>query len=48
MSLDKHSAIPIDTHIWQIAVREYLPHLKKQKTITNKSYNEIGKVDITH
>lgn len=43
MSLDKHDAIPIDTHIWQIAVRDYLPHLKKMKTITDKSYREIGK-----
>lgn len=42
MSLDKHNAIPVDTHMWQIASREYLPHLKKMKTITDKAYNEIG------
>ena len=42
MSLDKHDAIPVDTHMWQIAVRDYLPHLKKNKTVTDKSYKEIG------
>lgn len=46
MSLDKHDAIPVDTHMWQIAAREYLPHLKKLKNITDKAYNEIGKLHI--
>ncbi|KAL6748234.1 DNA glycosylase [Haematococcus lacustris] len=27
-SLDKHEAIPVDTHVWQIATRHYLPELK--------------------
>ena len=27
-SLDKHAAIPVDTHVWQLAVRYYTPHLK--------------------
>ena len=43
MSLDKHEAIPVDTHVWQIAVREYMPQLKNHKTLTDKLYNQIGK-----
>ena len=27
-SLDKAAAIPVDTHVWQLAVRYYLPHLR--------------------
>lgn len=27
-SLDKHAAIPVDTHVWQLACRHYTPHLK--------------------
>lgn len=42
MSLDKPDAIPVDTHMWQIAQRDYLPHLKKYKTLTDKIYQEIG------
>lgn len=42
MSMDKTEAIPIDTHMWQIALRDYLPHLKKNKTVTDKAYKEIG------
>jgi len=42
MSLDKTEAVPVDTHMWQIAQRDYLPHLKKYKTLTDKIYQEIG------
>ena len=27
-ALDKREAIPVDTHVWQLAVRYYTPHLK--------------------
>ena len=27
-SLDKHAAIPVDTHVWQLACRYYTPQLK--------------------
>ena len=27
-SLDKHAAIPVDTHVWQLATRYYTPSLK--------------------
>ncbi|KAM9475165.1 N-glycosylase/DNA lyase isoform 1-T1 [Clarias gariepinus] len=43
MSLDKPGAVPIDTHVRQIAKRDYgfVPE-KGQKTLTDKVYNEIG------
>ena len=42
MSLNHLEAIPVDTHVWQIAVNQYLPHLKRNKSLTDKSYKEIG------
>lgn len=42
MSLDKYDAIPVDTHIWQVTVKDYIPHLKTAKVLTNKIYQEIG------
>lgn len=41
MSLNHLEAIPVDTHVFQIA-RNYLPHLAKCKTVTGKMYGEIG------
>lgn len=32
-SLDKSEAIPVDTHVWQLATRYYCPHLA-EKTLT--------------
>lgn len=34
-SLDKHDAIPVDTHVWDLATRYYAPHLAK-KALTPK------------
>lgn len=34
-ALDKHQAIPVDTHVWQLAVRYYTPHLKN-KSLTKQ------------
>ncbi|XP_072015380.1 N-glycosylase/DNA lyase-like [Amphiura filiformis] len=42
MSLDKTGAIPVDTHVWQIAARDYMPKLAKTKSLTDKIYREIG------
>ena len=42
MSLDQHEAIPVDTHVWQIASRTYLPELSKTKTLTERTYRQIG------
>jgi N-glycosylase/DNA lyase len=39
-SLDKIGAVPVDTHVWQIA-QPYMPHLRG-KTLTPKIYHEIG------
>ncbi|KAG5882733.1 hypothetical protein JTB14_004030 [Gonioctena quinquepunctata] len=42
MSLGHLQAIPVDTHIYQIAKRLYMPKLANNKTVTEKIYNEIG------
>ncbi|CAG8433043.1 6330_t:CDS:2 [Ambispora gerdemannii] len=45
MSLDKQNAIPVDTHVWQIAKREYgfdTKPGKSPKTLTNRMYEEIS------
>ncbi len=41
-SLDKDEAIPVDTHIRQIARRTYLSHTPAAKTLTKASYAQIG------
>lgn len=42
MSLNHLDAIPVDTHVFQIAKMYYLPDLKSTKTVTPKIYEEIG------
>nr|XP_053641468.1 N-glycosylase/DNA lyase-like [Cherax quadricarinatus] len=42
MSMGHLSAIPVDTHVFQIAARDYLPHLRTCKTVTEKVYHEIA------
>jgi hypothetical protein len=39
-SLDKHDAIPVDTHVWNLATRYYAPHLAK-KSLTPKLHAEV-------
>lgn len=39
-SLDKHSSIPVDTHVWQFSLRHYTPHLKG-KTNSPKYHPEV-------
>ncbi len=39
-SLDKHEAIPVDTHVWQLATRYYTPQLKG-KSLTKKVHGEV-------
>ena len=41
MSLDQPGAVPVDTHMFNIA-KQYLPHLGKTKTVTDRVYLEIG------
>ncbi|KAJ3175286.1 8-oxoguanine glycosylase ogg1 [Geranomyces variabilis] len=43
MSMDQHGAIPVDTHVWQIAKRDYrISGLANAKTVTAKNYLAIG------
>ncbi|KAJ3102433.1 hypothetical protein HDU97_000576 [Phlyctochytrium planicorne] len=44
MSLDKMDAVPVDTHVWQIAKRDYGFAQKSTKTLTPKVYKEIGDI----
>jgi N-glycosylase/DNA lyase len=40
MSLDHSVAIPVDTHVFQIAKASYVPHLSQTKSVTDKVYKE--------
>lgn len=43
MSLDKADAVPVDTHVWQIAKRDYKCAAgSTQKTLTDKVHRDIG------
>lgn len=43
MSLDKSEAVPVDTHVWQIAKRDYKYAANNgQKTLTDKLHKDIG------
>jgi N-glycosylase/DNA lyase len=42
MSLNHLNAIPVDTHVFQIAVNNYLPQLKKHKSLNDRAYRQIG------
>ncbi|CAK9822595.1 N-glycosylase/DNA lyase [Anthophora retusa] len=42
MSLGYLEAIPVDTHIFQIARKNYLPHLEQHKTVTPKIHQEVS------
>ena len=45
MGLDKLEAVPVDTHVWQIAVRDYgLKSILKGKTMTSKAYQQVGEL----
>ncbi|KAJ1648160.1 8-oxoguanine glycosylase ogg1 [Coemansia asiatica] len=35
MALDKHDAVPVDTHIWQVAQRRYVPRLVRSSNNGN-------------
>lgn len=43
MSLDKHDVVPVDTHVWTIAQRDYkFKSSLKGKTLSQKVYEETG------
>jgi N-glycosylase/DNA lyase len=41
MALDCSDEIPCDTHVWQIAKRDYLPNLRA-KSLTDRIYSQVG------
>ncbi len=41
MSCDKLDAVPIDTHVWSLAVRDY-GLARARKSLTSTAYAEIG------
>lgn len=42
MSMDKTEAIPVDTHVWAIAKRDYrIPSLAKINSVNEKAYKDI-------
>jgi N-glycosylase/DNA lyase len=45
MSLDKHETIPVDTHVWQIAMRDYRFRFegKTPKAISPAIYKAVGR-----
>ena len=45
-ALDKNEAIPVDTHVWQLATRYYLPGLKGMLCASFQAglHNSMGKL----
>ena len=43
-SLDKHAAIPVDTHVWQITLREMDASLAQAKSLTPTIYAQVGRL----
>jgi N-glycosylase/DNA lyase len=42
--LDQPAAVPVDTHVWQIAARDYKFSVKGKKVVsmTKEVYNSVG------
>lgn len=43
-SLDQYDVIPVDTHVWSIAVRDYAPELSNAKSLTPTIYEQVGDI----
>lgn len=41
-SLDQAESIPVDVHVWDIAVRDYDPNLQKALSLTPSIYEQVG------
>lgn len=41
-ALDKTEAVPVDTHVWQLAKDLYFPDWADRKTITTSAYNAVA------
>eukprot|EP00607_Mallomonas_marina_P003197 CAMPEP_0182423144 /NCGR_PEP_ID=MMETSP1167-20130531/9052_1 /TAXON_ID=2988 /ORGANISM="Mallomonas Sp, Strain CCMP3275" /LENGTH=514 /DNA_ID=CAMNT_0024601841 /DNA_START=137 /DNA_END=1681 /DNA_ORIENTATION=+ len=43
-SLDQVTAVPVDTHVWDIVVRDYDPSLASAKSLTPAVYEAVGDI----
>ena len=43
-SLDQSAAIPVDTHVWDIALRDYDCSLRSTKSLTPTVYENVGDI----
>ena len=41
-ALDKTEAVPVDTHVWQLAKDLYFPDWADRKSLTQSAYNQVG------
>ena len=41
-SLDQPACVPVDTHVWRIACRDFDPSLKSAKSLTPTVYQRVG------
>ncbi len=41
-SLDQYNSVPVDTHVWDIVVRDYQPSLQQAKSLTPTVYEAVG------
>jgi N-glycosylase/DNA lyase len=41
-ALDKTEAVPVDTHVWQLAKALYFPDWPTRKSLTNVAYNTVA------
>ena len=42
--MDQAEAIPVDVHVWDIAVRDYSSALKDAKSLTPTIYEQVGDI----
>lgn len=43
-SLDQSGCIPVDTHVWEITIRDYAPHLQMSKSLTPKIHDQVADI----
>lgn len=41
-SLDQSESVPVDVHVWDIAVRDYNPNLQTALSLTPVIYEQVG------
>lgn len=46
MAMDKLEAVPVDTHVWQLTLRDYRKSgVSSAKSLTDTIYKQVGKID---